>query len=456
MQQIQFESYTQLSPQYNSAETDKNLKTSGPSFQDILNSLIRDEQSEPVKEQKTVSYKEQKVEPEEEKVEIQDSDEDDEKNSSKIYQPQELVFFNSENVEDKTSYKISFNANSTDTEKLNTTEIDVNSAINRQKQVSPQEMNWLLTKDAENLQEKLTGEDVDFASLIENAAEFVPGNETDEELLEKAQNLAVKDPSKFLENAEKVAAGDKSIQLDDKTAEKKTTPAEKNGRKEVKFTVEDFRTKQQDNNIVEAKAVTKVQPKEQLNVEFKQTAQNQMQVTMDLSQNIQQDITSSSSQAAGANGSTFQSMLQNSIQANASDIVKAGSIVLKDNNQGSINMILKPESLGNVKVSLAVSDKVITGNIIVHSQEAYDAMKNSIDSLKEAFAKNGFEAAELNLTMASDNQFAQNQNGDGTPQRDTFGARRTYGDFVSVSQTEENESLTETVPHYSSQVNIVA
>ncbi len=454
MQQIQFESYTQLSTQYNSVENEKNYTATGPSFQDVLTSIINKKQ-ESSAEEKTVSYREQKVEPEKEAAEVQELDEESDKKTEEIQPVNQYVIFDAVNPETETSYRILSSESSLEEGTSETVALDKNTILSRENQVSSKEMNWLLSKDGEKVQEINEFKDIDLASLIDNAAEFVPGKETDTELLEKAQNLAVTDPSKFLENADKVSAGEKNTILSEDSG-KKTNPAEKTGKKEVKFTVQDFRTKQQENNKTEAKAVTKVQPKDQLNLEYKQTERNQIQVTMDLSQTIQQDITSSSSQTASANGSTFQSMLQNSIQANASEIVKAGSIVLKDNNKGNINMILKPESLGNIKVSLSVSDKVITGNITVHSQEAYDAMKNSIESLKEAFAKNGFEAAELNLTMSNENQFAQNQNGDGTQQRDTFGARRTYGEFVSVAQVQENESLAETVPHYSSQVNIVA
>ena len=113
---------------------------------------------------------------------------------------------------------------------------------------------------------------------------------------------------------------------------------------------------------------------------------------MTLGQNVQHNILSLDNQSASAASSNFQAMLTNQIQANAGEFVKAGSIVLRDNNMGTINLVLRPESLGNVKISLQLSDKVINGQIVVSTQEAYNAFKDSADILRNAFSQNGFDA----------------------------------------------------------------
>ena len=114
--------------------------------------------------------------------------------------------------------------------------------------------------------------------------------------------------------------------------------------------------------------------------------------------------------------------------------------MLSDNNQGSINMILKPESLGNVKVALQISDNVVTGNITVHSKEAFEAFKQNMDNLRQAFQDSGFENAQLNLNLAdgsTGNAFAQNEHQTGS---EKFFSNKVYGNYaVSASEADSDE-----------------
>lgn len=144
----------------------------------------------------------------------------------------------------------------------------------------------------------------------------------------------------------------------------------------------------------------------------------------------QQNILSSDNQSAAANGSTFQAMLSQQIQENAPEFVKAGNIILKDNNSGTINMTMKPESLGNVKISLELTDKVITGQITVHSQEAYDAFKQNLDNLRQAFQQSGFDSAGFTLNLAQNGfngSFAQEQQ----QTSNEFMSNKAYGELAS-------------------------
>jgi len=182
---------------------------------------------------------------------------------------------------------------------------------------------------------------------------------------------------------------------------------------------------------------------------------NNAELTMEVASNVQQNVTSSNSQVAGANGSNFQAMLANQIQQNAGEIVKAGSIVLKDNDVGSVKLILKPESLGNVKVDLHISDKNITGRIVVATQEAFNAFKESADSLKQAFLESGFENAGFELAFAGQNASG---NGAGDSQENPaarFRMNHSYGDLAeSGSAQGYEEEVSGMVPV--SSVNIVA
>ena len=107
----------------------------------------------------------------------------------------------------------------------------------------------------------------------------------------------------------------------------------------------------------------------------------------------------------------FSSMLSKEIASSANDLVKTGSIILKDNNAGTINLILNPEELGSVKIKLEISDNQITGKILVASKEAYDAFNQNINLLKNAFIESGFSAGGFDLAFTGSNQqgdFGQN------------------------------------------------
>ena len=209
-----------------------------------------------------------------------------------------------------------------------------------------------------------------------------------------------------------------------------------------KITVSDYRTEAAEKKpVVEEKSLKTVEVHES-------------EVVMELNSNAQQNILSLDSQSASANGSDFQAMLSNQIQHNAGDIVKAGQIILKDKNEGSIKLILHPESLGNVKIDLQISDKNITGRIVVASQEAFNAFRDSTDSLKQAFLNSGFDSAGLELAFAGQNaesgQFSEKREDPSA----LFVANREYGIF-SDSGNEEYES--EALSLYTkNSVNIVA
>lgn len=289
---------------------------------------------------------------------------------------------------------------------------------------------------------------------------FLPLNEMQN--LQAAQNLSVDEPWKFLENikpAEHFSSSDEKLSLvslqsnPDETAvlqnsaelsqlgislesgEKKTdffklelSSSDDKSAKEVPslfeniFTVTDERSVEQ--KIADFKSEMKSDYSEQ---------DNSLNLSLSLSENAKQNILASNNQSAGASGSTFQQMLSQQIQFNAPDFARAGNIVLQDNNSGSINMILKPENLGNVKINLHLSDNVITGQITVNSKEAFEAFKQNLETLKQAFQNSGFENANLSLSYAdtSSGSFAQGERQQSSEQ---FFSNKVYGDYASSAE----------------------
>ncbi len=315
---------------------------------------------------------------------------------------------------------------------------------------------WLVasTKDVEN--EDISNED--FAALIDAAVEFIPGSETEEEKLVSAQNLAVSDPKLFLEAVENAdslasAAVKSELALDDKKL-----AVSKEKKNDSKISVHDLRTHrlldENDSKIASDKIVQKSAEKKEISLSMQKQADGNVQMTMELMAKAEQNITSSSSQSAGANGSNFQAMLSNAVQENAPDFVKAGNIVLKDNNQGSINLILRPEGLGNVKISLNLDDKNLSAQILVHTKEAMDAFKESIPSLKQAFTESGFETGSFDLNF-SNNQSNQQGFAQGENQNQQLFAQKSYGEFVTPG-TLAHEGSADSSMEGSYAINIVA
>ena len=298
---------------------------------------------------------------------------------------------------------------------------------------------WLTSStQTPELSDEMSSED--FAKMIDAAVEFIPGFESEEEKLESAQNLAVKDPQRFLEtlelagSAEIVSNSAKIEQIS--VADKKIASADdkKEKKNDVKLSVHDLRTHhlfdESDAKIASDKVVAKASEKKEINLSMQKQADGNVQMTMELAAKAEQNITASSSQAAGATGSDFQAMLSNAVQDNAPDFVKAGNIILKDNNQGSINLILRPEGLGNVKISLNLDDKNLSAQITVQTKEAMDAFRESIPSLKQAFAESGFETGSFDLNF-SNNQSNQQGFAQGENQNQQLFAQKTYGDLVT-------------------------
>jgi len=104
-------------------------------------------------------------------------------------------------------------------------------------------------------------------------------------------------------------------------------------------------------------------------------------------------------------GNALENMLARELHQNFNgDIVRHASVALRDGGEGTIKIALKPESLGNVKIRLEMTDNKITGHIFVESEEALNAFRKEISSLEQAFRDSGFSNADLNLSLTSERQ----------------------------------------------------
>ena len=111
---------------------------------------------------------------------------------------------------------------------------------------------------------------------------------------------------------------------------------------------------------------------------------------------------------AKAGGTAIENMLARELHQNFNgDIVRHASMALHDGGEGTIKIALKPESFGNVKIRLEMTENKITGHIVVESEEALNAFRKEIASLEQAFRDSGFTNADLNLSLTADGRNAQ-------------------------------------------------
>ncbi len=81
------------------------------------------------------------------------------------------------------------------------------------------------------------------------------------------------------------------------------------------------------------------------------------------------------------------------------DLAKNIRFVLKDNNQGEIKLILKPEALGKVRIHLNLEENNIVGKIIVENNSVKQVFQNNLAELTRALEESGFDSASLDVSV---------------------------------------------------------
>lgn len=280
----------------------------------------------------------------------------------------------------------------------------------------------------------------DLLSLIEDLKNGAKG---------KDEKNALEEAFPFV-NVENQIAENKStenqIVLENDLIAEIQNPEQNNG----KISVIDMRTEQVAEQIAnpEDSAVTKEGAKKS---DFVKTVEYDSNGNATISLSLKGENQAIDNGVVQTSNQDFSSMLSREIASSANDLVKTGSIILKDNNAGTINLILNPEELGSVKIKLEISDNQITGKILVASKEAYDAFNQNLNLLKNAFLESGFTAGGFDLAFTGSNQQGDfGQNGNQNSSSDS-GVNYKAGVYEQAVAEVVSESTTST-----STVNLVA
>ncbi len=91
--------------------------------------------------------------------------------------------------------------------------------------------------------------------------------------------------------------------------------------------------------------------------------------------------------------------LQQSWTALSDQIVKNAGVVLRDGDAGEIRLVLKPESLGSVRIRLDLKDNLVSGKIFVENDSVRQLFQQNLDGLYQALRDGGFQTASLNVSV---------------------------------------------------------
>jgi flagellar hook-length control protein FliK len=97
------------------------------------------------------------------------------------------------------------------------------------------------------------------------------------------------------------------------------------------------------------------------------------------------------------------------------ELVKASNMVLRDGG-GEIRLVLKPESLGSVRIKMHLVDNSIEGRIIVDSPQVKQVIDGNMDALMRAFRAEGFQGASLQVSVGGQNADNGRQEQDERPE----------------------------------------
>jgi flagellar hook-length control protein FliK len=84
-----------------------------------------------------------------------------------------------------------------------------------------------------------------------------------------------------------------------------------------------------------------------------------------------------------------------------SEIVKRGSIMVRNNGSGEIRLELKPDHLGQVKIHLSLENNNIAGRILVENISVKEAFDQNMQELYRAFKEHGFGETALNVSVGN-------------------------------------------------------
>lgn len=82
-------------------------------------------------------------------------------------------------------------------------------------------------------------------------------------------------------------------------------------------------------------------------------------------------------------------------------LVQKTAIIVKEGGDGEIRLVLKPESLGNVRIRVNIVNNTVEARIVVENNNVKALFEGSLDHLKSSLREEGFQAAGLEVSVGN-------------------------------------------------------
>ncbi|HEQ72660.1 MAG TPA: flagellar hook-length control protein FliK, partial [Spirochaetia bacterium] len=84
------------------------------------------------------------------------------------------------------------------------------------------------------------------------------------------------------------------------------------------------------------------------------------------------------------------------------EMVKHTGVIVKNGGNGEIHLVLKPESLGSVRIRMNIEDNHIVGKIIVDNNTVKAIVEENLSNLENALQEDGYENPAFDVFVAGD------------------------------------------------------
>lgn len=81
------------------------------------------------------------------------------------------------------------------------------------------------------------------------------------------------------------------------------------------------------------------------------------------------------------------------------EIVRQSTLVLRNADSGEIRLVLKPESLGEVRIRVQLQDNHIAGRIVVENNSVREMFQENLEALTRAFRESGYDTGSLDVEV---------------------------------------------------------